>query len=98
MTNRKYAMIKINERGWMNGDSSWEEETDRDICELVEVHSDDNGYYISFSRPFLSSVKALEMAYNDVKEDGVNTYFWKNGEFLWDDTCGFWDWTINSND
>lgn len=69
----KYGMIKIFE------------EDGEDIAHLVELYTNDNGEYTSFGEPHIASPEALRMALRDVERDGVNTYFYENGKFHWDE-------------
>ena len=83
----KYGMIKVAEDLWS--------ENRKDTCELVELHENKNGAYISFSKPFITCFEDLELAYKDVCQDGLNTWFFDNGKFKWDNTYMFWDWKRN---
>ncbi len=86
MSTWKYGMIKV------------AEEHGEDVCELVEVYSQSgliSGPYTSFCRPFLTSIKCLQMALKDVERDGINTWFWENGTFSWKQNEYFWDWKSN---
>jgi len=83
----KYAMI-LCRRG------DFEEDP---IHLLVELYNLEHGPFFHEAR--LSSPEELEMAYKDVKSDGINYWFYDNGKFKWDqreDTNNFtWHWTPN---
>ena len=44
------------------------------------------------ARPTLNSVEDIEKLYNDVRRDGVNTWFYKNGSFSCDPEKEKWEW------
>jgi len=75
----KYALIKV------------DEEESEDICELVELYSIDEEWD-SFCRAKVLSLEELENAYNDIKADGANLWFWDNGKFSWDYEYQWWEW------
>ena len=75
----KYALIKV------------DEDESEDICELVELYSIDE-QWDSFCKAKVLSLKELENAYNDVRTDGVNLWFWDNGKFSWDYIDQWWKW------
>lgn len=79
----KYAMIKVKEA---HGE---------DVCELVELYQSDDGEYKSFSKPFLTAPDDLELAWRDVSRDGINTWFFDNGNFTWNTKESFWDYKEN---
>lgn len=65
-------------------------------CELVEIYPPfAENETPSFIRPFLTSLKAIKMALKDVERDGINTWFWENGTFSWNNKEYFWDWKPN---
>jgi len=38
------------------------------------------------------------MALKDVERDGINTWFWENGTFSWNQNEYFWDWKSNKEE
>ena len=46
----------------------------------------------AFCRADLSSLQELDMARGDIVRDGINTFFYDNGEFTWDHEARSWDW------
>jgi len=77
----KYALVKV----CMDGDD--------DYCELMELYDDENGQYNSFCKARIHSIEELEAAYKDIKEDGINTWFYENGKFtLSPIEDKEWDW------
>ena len=73
----KYGLIKvsIDDEG-----TEFEEQINR----LVELYPDKNQKYTSFCDARLMSVEELELALNDIKENGINEYFFDSGKFTWD--------------
>ena len=81
---RKYGLILVHQE---NGD---------DYNELVELFlNNKTGEWTSFCKLHVSSVSELKDAYNDIKKDGLNTWFFNNGKFEWikDNYNYKWDWT-----
>ena len=76
----KYGMILVEKD--QAGDES------ENIHELVELYEDDDGNWNSFCKARIMSVVELERAHEDVKRDGVNTWFYENGEFSDDNPDG----------
>jgi hypothetical protein len=81
----KYALIKV------------DEEDGEDICEVVELYlprpAKSNDY--AFARAVFNSCASLENALKDIKNDGINTYFWENGKFTYSFEDQFWNWESN---
>ncbi len=63
-----------------------------DVCELVELHCNEEGEYSSFQKPSITSPECLYMLISDFTNDGVNTWFWNNGRFTWSTREKFWSW------
>lgn len=84
-------MSELKSKGWKYGlikTSVEYEGTDfeEQINRLVELYPDENGNYTSFCDARLMTVEELENALSDIKNDGINEYFFNNGEFIWN-TC-----------
>jgi hypothetical protein len=77
----KYGLIKISD------------EDGEDVCELVELYSDDGENYTSFCKSRISSIKELDAASSTIKKDGINYYFWENGVFSQKDGTLLWEKT-----
>lgn len=75
----KYGLIKVSIN---NEGTEFEDQTNH----IVELYPDKNQNYTSFCNSRLMSAEELEFALNDIKEDGINEYFFDNGKFTWD-TC-----------
>jgi len=86
----KYGMIKVAEDEFGEGSD--------DVCEIVEVFQSESEEYTSFSKPFLSSIEDLNIAHKDINRDGINTWFYDNGKFIWKEEFNFWDWKKNDVD
>ena len=84
----KYAMIMCR-----RGD--FEEDPIHLLVELHDLHGS-----LSYSDARLATPAELEMAYNDVKRDGVNHWFYDNGEFEWKccETTGVFRWHWQKNE
>lgn len=85
-------MIKVSEEIDLDTD-----EVISDICELVELHSNKEGAWSCFCKPSITSLECLHIAYVDVVNDGVNTWFWNNGRFTWSIEDKFWSWERSQN-
>ena len=60
---------------------------------IVELYPlGENGEYDAFCRADLRSLQELDMARGDIVRDGINTFFFDNGEFVWDSEARSWDW------
>ena len=70
----KYGLIKV---AVEDAGTEYEEQ----INKLVELYADKNQKYTSFCNARIMSVEELEFALNDVKQDGINEYFFDNGKF-----------------
>lgn len=77
----KYGLILIKP-----AEAKWE----ADYCELVELYPDDNGEYTIYAKPQLCNVESINIAQKDIERDGVNTYFYDNGTFSYEN--GSWVW------
>ena len=87
MSTWKYGMIKV------------AEDHGEDVCELVELYpSFADNESPSYTRPFLTSLRCLQMDLKDVEQDGINTWFWENGTFSWNQNKYFWDWKSNKEE
>jgi len=75
----KYGLIKVSIN---NEGTEFEDQTNR----IVELYPDKNQDFTSFCNARLMSIEELEFALNDIKEDGINEYFFDSGKFTWD-TC-----------
>lgn len=70
----KYAMILIK----VDESTTWPEE----VCELVELcDKEDGNGFVSFSNTKLLSPEELFRATKNVESDGINRWFYNNGEF-----------------
>lgn len=92
--NWKYGLIKVlveNEKT----------ELEEQINRLVELYQDENGDYTIFCDADLRSYEELQMAINDIGQDGINDYFYNTGTFEWEgcDSCYSTklDWTPDFN-
>ena len=83
----KYSMIKVSEEYNLETDEKIE-----DVCELVELYQNNEGKWLSFCRPSLTSPSCLNIATIEVMRDGINTWFWENGKFSWSMEEKFWSW------
>jgi hypothetical protein len=60
-------------------------------CFLAEVYDLDNdGHYESFCEAEIENVQDFKHAYEDIIKDGVNIWFYQNGNFS--KTATGWDW------
>jgi len=89
-------------KGWKFGMILVEvvEETGEEICELVELYAiDKEDEYAMYCKARIMCPGDLELAYQDIKKDGVNRWFYENGTFKFemDDDLGerSWDWEPN---
>jgi hypothetical protein len=73
----RYSLIKVSID---NEGTEFEEQINR----LVELYPDENGNYTAFCDARLMTLEELEFALKDIKEDGINEYFFRNGKFNWD--------------
>lgn len=73
----KYGLIKVS----IDYEGTDHEEQ---INHLVELFPDEKGNYTSFCNARLMSIEELEFALIDIKEDGINEYFYDTGKFTWD--------------
>jgi len=77
----KYALVKVLER---------DEETH---CELMELYdTDNNGDFRSYCPARIHTIEELDCAHKHIHKDGVNTWFFDNGTFCFDEEMGFWNW------
>lgn len=78
----KYGLIKVS----IDYEGTDHEEQ---INHLVELYPDEKGNYTSFCNARLMSIEELEFALIDIKEDGINEYFFNTGKFSWNacETC-----------
>ena len=62
-------------------------------CRLVELldHNQD-GHYESFEETRIESLEELKRAYKDISRDGINLWFYKNGNFFIDPWTGTLEW------
>ena len=86
MSGWKYGLIKVDVR---EEGTEFEEQVNM-IVELYPLG--ENGEYDAFCRADLSSLQELDMARGDIVRDGINTFFYDNGEFAWDHEARSWDW------
>ena len=62
-------------------------------CFIAEVYDlDRDGHYESFCEARIESMEELKKAYEDIRRDGVNMWFYTNGIFSKKD--GKWDWNL----
>ena len=86
MSGWKYGLIKVSVQ---DEGTEFEEQVNM----LVELYPlGDNGEYDAFCRADLRSLQELDMARGDIVRDGINTFFFDNGEFIWDSEARSWDW------
>lgn len=76
----KYGMILVDK----------DPEDGTEDCELVELYSNDNGEFTSFCKARIHSIYELEKAYERVKKDGINTWFFENGKFKYTESGLQW--------
>ena len=86
----KYGLIKIDEQTLCDGGTE-------DICEVKLLYDFAcDGTFNTFERKtIIDSLEELEQAVEDIKRDGVNTWFWENGKFYWNKYMGATDWRPN---
>jgi len=89
-------------KGWKFGMILVEicERTGEEICELVELYTlEKEDEYSVWCQARIMSPDELEMAYHDVRRDGVNRWFYENGTFSreLDEDMGMrqWNWQPN---
>ena len=88
----KYGLIKVEIQ---DEGTEFEEQVNM----LVELYPlGDNGEYSAFCKADLRSLQELDMARGDIIRDGVNTYFFDSGEFVWDRESISWDWIPDEED
>ena len=66
-----------------------------ETCELVELYDmDEDGQHEAFCRARVLSPEELAAAAADVARDGVNRWFFENGEFVWQfsEDRSWWNW------
>ena len=86
MSGWKYGLIKVEIQ---DEGTEFEEQVNM----LVELYPlGDNGEYDAFCKADLRSLQELDMARGDIVRDGINTFFFDNGEFIWDSEARSWDW------
>jgi len=62
-------------------------------CFIAEVYDlDRDGHYESFCEARIESMEELKKAYEDITRDGINMWFYTNGNFSKKD--GKWDWNL----
>lgn len=88
----KYGLILIYKKGdSINNDPYYT--FDEDVNEFVELYDvDNNGEYASFCPPKINDFANLELAYKDIKRDGINTWFYDNGQFKYNVKESKYDW------
>jgi hypothetical protein len=86
MSGWKYGLIKVNVQ---DEGTEFEEQVNM-LVELYPLGED--GEYDAFCRADLRSLQELDMARGDIVRDGINTFFFDNGEFIWDSEARSWDW------
>ena len=64
----------------------------RDTCQIYELYKDIQGQWTSFSSPRIDSVEDVEKLHRDIKKDGINKWFYNNGEFLYNSQKNEWEW------
>jgi len=89
----KYAMVKVDFEWWPEVEDSI-----NPVCILAEVYDDGDGKYTSWCYAHPSNPQELEMAYQDVRRDGVNEWFYKNGTFNRCPRTEKWRFTLTSED
>ena len=86
MAGWKYGLIKVDV---LDEGTEFEEQLNM----LVELYPlGENGEYDSFCKADLRSLQELDMARGNIVRDGINTFFYDNGEFEWDSDAREWDW------
>ena len=60
--------------------------------QIYELYPNTKGEWTMLARPTINSVEDIEKLYNDVRRDGVNTWFYKNGSFSYDPEKEKWEW------
>ena len=85
--NWKYGMIKVSEEIDLETN-----EVIEDVCELVELYQNNEGDWLKFGKPSITSIENLYLAFSDISNDGINTWFWENGRFKWSMEDKFWSW------
>jgi len=82
----KYGLIKVD----VEDEGTEFEEQVNMLVELYPLGND--GEFNAFCRADLRSISELDMARGDIIRDGVNTFFYDTGEFVWDVEGKSWDW------
>jgi hypothetical protein len=89
-------------KGWKFGMILVEicEQTGEEICELVELYTlEKEDEYSVWCQARLMSPDELELAYADVRRDGINRWFYENGTFSFEFDAEMgtrqWDWEPN---
>jgi hypothetical protein len=81
----KYAMISIEHESIEPG-----------YCELVELFFSEGGDKpFGFCKARIHSLDELERALEDVRAEGIVSYFSKHGSFSRNSDDNFWDWNID---
>jgi hypothetical protein len=76
----KYALVLV------------EESDKKRTSQIYELYPDSKGEWTVFADASINSVEDVEKLYNDVKRDGTNTWFYKNGRFLYNPEKEKWEW------
>jgi hypothetical protein len=84
----KYGMLLVSREGdeyktKLEDGSKETRPAEEDCYLLVELYSNPNGEYHSYCDANMNSPEALTMAHKDVQNEGINTWFYENGEFIY---------------
>ena len=76
----KYGLVLVGSRN------------NKQICEIYELYQDENDEWTLFAAALVDSMEEVEKLYNDIKRDGMNTWFYENGKFLYNLEKEKWEW------
>jgi len=80
----------------------FEGETEEIHCLVEVITNDGDDHPITFLESSILNFKELEQAYQDVKETGINRWFYDNGTFEWtmneDLERKAWAWTPHADE
>tara|TARA_Y100000310_G_C20180888_1_gene578066 strand:- start:32 stop:295 length:264 start_codon:yes stop_codon:yes gene_type:complete len=80
--NWKYALIRVAD----------DPETGESQEMVSELYLGKDGENLSYCPARINSMVELETAYKEILEDGLNEWFYNNGDFYYDLVSGYWEW------
>ena len=66
----------------------------KEICQIYELYQDTDGDWTLFANAFVDSVEDVEKLYENIKTDGINRWFYENGDFLYNAEKERWEWEV----